>query len=1273
MKTEAKQDACKSNFNQFLLFPSFYLKAAFLTALVCLTLGQTTLAQYTLQDDDVVVLEGLIQSCSYDFAIKDIIIPEVLDGQVVTGIVDGWDDDNYFGYVGPFTSKGISSIVFPSSLLTIGAYSCAENQLTSIDLSKCTSLTTIGDYAFETNTLTVTDFSNCSALASIGTNAFAYNSLTDLDFSNCSALTSIGAYAFYSSSLTSMDFSGCDRLQIIGNRAFAQNAFISIDLSDCFALEIIRDYAFSDNMLSSINLSGCTALTNIGKGVFANNDNLVGFYLPVNQEFAEFDWKNAEGNVFAGGILVNNLETYYYVPAPYSLQDKDVIVSDGVIQSCSYDFAFKVIEIPEILDGQKIIGIAEGYVSNGVFQNRRIVKLSLPSSIENIGDLAFAKNEISSLDLSNCKSLKSIGVRAFYSNRIVSANFKGCSGLTTIAFGAFQSNQMEILDLSTCTTLEIIGSEAFGNNVLSAIDLSNCTSLLSISKRAFTSNFLLKSFTLPSNAEYQLLGWRDINGNELMGGDEVSDKESFYLVPLSYTITDDDVVVEDGIIQSCSYDFERKVIVIPEILDGQVVIRTNPDFSSTFSFKGIIEVTLPATLESIGRYGFEGNYLTDLNLGACTSLSSIQHGAFGGNRLSSIDLSTCISLKYIGSIAFFRNEINSFMLPIPQIPGNVFDYWIDDDGTIFEGGELVSDLGTAYRAQFSHAYCTVSSPAIGDEWQTSTFHQISWEDNISEKNTIDLYNGDVLVFSIAGVTRNDGDFGWSVPSGLPGGSEYRIKVSSLSDPEVYGFSDYFSILYQAPCPDSYEPSDAFFKPNVSAFSRVLGEYRIEEQISGTVHKPGDWDHYLVSVVEVGSLDLTLINIPEGFDLQLYDGDRNYLAGSFSSGDEEISKEITVPGDYIVIVGSLNKAASCSPYELQLNWTPGLPACKDTYEPSNEFFKPNQTAFSRILKESFYTRSISGTIHKPGDWDHYRVNVYVPGTLMLILSEVPEGFDLQLYDGNRNYITGSFTFGDEEILEAITSPGEYIVIVGSLKRAASCSPYELQLSWSPGLPGCRDIYEPSGKFVEPNVTAFSDILGSSSYEKSIGATIHKAGDWDHYRIMIGEVGRLSLTLDNVPDAFDLQLYDGNRNYMAGSFEAGDEEIAETITSPGPYIVIVGSLNRAASCMPYNLGVDWLPESLKKSTDLNSSGLDITTFTVFPIPGLSSIYLKSNVDINEELAYAIYDPSGKLLISKILKRMRSEEPIEINISGYESGLYYMQVYSSTLRETIKIIKY
>ena len=182
----------------------------------------------------------------------------------------------------------------------------------------------------------------------------------------------------------------------------------------------------------------------------------------------------------------------------YTLTDDDVVVEGGVITSCSYSFALTDIIIPQTLDGQTVIGIADGaYSSAGVFYNKGITSVELPASIENIGDNAFYSNHIASLDLSGSTGIISIGEYAFYNNSIATLNLTGCEALTSIDDRAFSYNDLTNVGLSVCTALTSIGEYTFSNNSIVTLDLTGCSNLRYIGYNAFYSNTSLTGFHLP--------------------------------------------------------------------------------------------------------------------------------------------------------------------------------------------------------------------------------------------------------------------------------------------------------------------------------------------------------------------------------------------------------------------------------------------------------------------------------------------------------------------------------------------------------------------------------------------------------------------------------------------------------------------------------------------------------------------------------------------------------------------------------------------------------
>jgi hypothetical protein len=305
------------------------------------------------------------------------------------------------------------------------------------------------------------------------------------------------------------------------------------------------------------------------------------------------------------------------------------------------------------------------------------------------------------------------------------------------------------------------------------------------------------------------------------------------------------------------------------------------------------------------------------------------------------------------------------------------------------------------------------------------------------------------------------------------------------------------------------------------------------------------------------------------------------SGSFISNIINLS-----PGtDYYVRAFATNSVGTSYGNEVQFSSAGQSQSCEDSYE-HTEYWDPSTTAFPSALSTSSYSRSINGTVHEAGDWDHYQVSIQSNGTIALTLSNVPDGFDLQLYDFDGDLVGSSYTTGNEYINESISASGNYIIIVGSSQNDYSCTEYTLSLNWTPdAVPpppppppppvGCEDEYEHT-EYWDPSTTAFPTVLSTSSYSRSINGTVHEAGDWDHYQVSIQSNGTIALTLSNVPDGFDLQLYDFDGDLVGSSYTTGNEYINESISASGNYIIIVGSSQNDYSCTEYTLSLNWTPD-------------------------------------------------------------------------------------------------
>lgn len=468
-------------------------------------------------------------------------------------------------------------------------------------------------------------------------------------------------------------------IKYVGNYAFDGNLLDSIILP--VGIEYIGEYAFYDNELDSVDLPN--TVTFVGRNAFRwNNFGFETFILPVVDNANFIHWISSEGEIFDGGTEVTfKSHVSYFAKITYTLTDDDVIVNNGIIDSVTYNFEHKFIIIPDFLDGQDVTGIADAKLDEfnnayGLFVDRGLKEVTLPSTIEVIGNHVFLGNQIDSMYFP--ASIQSIGNYAFFENSLDVTEFESPSNLKSIKRDAFKNNAGLSLDLPTSIYAE------FEN-------------------------------------------WVSGDGTYYNQGDNITIGNQAVLAKIVYTLTDEDVSVTDGIIDTCFYDFESKFIVVPQVLDGQTIIGIDDSHSLNpiFQKKGIWEITLPPTIEILGVASFFQNNLNSIELSSLTNLNEIGDYAFYSNSLDSVVIPSNVTtigenafayntlmdtayfqenskINFIGSNAFSMiSGYFSIMLPTPIKDGYVFEQWEDGSDNTFNGGETITNLSTSYTAQFS--------------------------------------------------------------------------------------------------------------------------------------------------------------------------------------------------------------------------------------------------------------------------------------------------------------------------------------------------------------------------------------------------------------------------------------------------------------------------------------------------------------------------------------------------------------------------------------------
>ena len=87
----------------------------------------------------------------------------------------------------------------------------------------------------------------------------------------------------------------------------------------------------------------------------------------------------------------------------------------------------------------------------------------------------------------------------------------------------------------------------------------------------------------------------------------------------------------------------------------------------------------------------------------------------------------------------------------------------------------------------------IISPNGGEKLKAGIAHTIEWKCQNSEGRhrevVLTLYRNGIKYLTITHSSPNTGKYLWNIPSDLPGGSAYRIRIRSKQDLSVNDFSD----------------------------------------------------------------------------------------------------------------------------------------------------------------------------------------------------------------------------------------------------------------------------------------------------------------------------------------------------------------------------------------------------------------------------------------------------------------------------------------------------
>ena len=635
-----------------------------------------------------------------------------------------------------FAGIGTKKVVIPSTVTSIGsgAFS-ALTSLTEVEYNAVNAFTDVSEglYAFreDGNNFTVTIG---SSVQSIPDNLFRLSGVKEVTFAENGSLTNIGSYAFAYSKLTSVSLSGDLTL---GEKAFygcaslgsvyynVPNAdeftssslvFGSSSATAGYAVTIGKDviripsYLFGKPESDINNYVNATTVTfesgssckEIASYAFANaslGESLeipftvleipftvreIGEYAFYGNDLTEVSVPSTTTTIGAKALAGNGTVTVKCQAAPFATWATDWVDENATVENYygatrEGDFSYVVNEGRAYIThyygtGDVVVGkvgteggTKEGYDVYGVGltfnKNTSITSVTLPTTVAEIQATAFEgctslasfthKGEVTvigSKAFYGCNNLSTLTLN-FTGSEIGSEAFAGCGKLTSFDFEtvtsigdrAFANSGLTSALLSSAV---VIGNEAFADCAsLTSVTLS---SVEIIGTGAFASCSSLQEFIFDGNENYELRSGAlyRISDNTLLYYPASSGATSF--------------AVPDG---------------TKNIADGAFA---NAD--------DLTEITLPASLTSIGRGAFAGcvglatvninsvalNDLTadsDIFSGATSLTVNVNEGVtrlpdymFDGATVSAVTLPTA-GLTYIGKYAFYNNTITALTIP----------------------------------------------------------------------------------------------------------------------------------------------------------------------------------------------------------------------------------------------------------------------------------------------------------------------------------------------------------------------------------------------------------------------------------------------------------------------------------------------------------------------------------------------------------------------------------------------------------------------------------
>ncbi|MFW9866282.1 MAG: PPC domain-containing protein [Candidatus Thorarchaeota archaeon] len=580
-----------------------------------------------------------------------------------------------------------------------------------------------------------------------------------------------------------------------------------------------------------------------------------------------------------------------------------------------------------------------------------------------------------------------------------------------------------------------------------------------------------------------------------------------------------------------------------------------------------------------------------------------------------------------------------------DLTGNTYDLWWEDLSMTVSGDDWMEENDDFWTSRWvdPNYYPMLRIIEADEDW----YHLYLNPNDVLDvsiyfshiEGDLDLEIYDPSNVHRAGSYSTDNDEFVSYIADMSG--DWRIRVY-----HVYGDTNvtYDLDIWLNPGDDFYEENDYDFEAyDLTSYNRWW---------LTSINGPGfqfdeDWFKiYIALGFEHLRVSVLFDHIPGNIDIELYDSSNSFVVGSYSSdNDEFIDITLSTYGEYYIRVFGSN---SGNFYDLQYETfnTKG----DDPYEENDDY----REAYDITHIEGWWLSGYAG-LGMQYDEDWFRVDVPLGFEYLVINLICDNTMDLELYDSNGKFITGSYNpQNGEHIQTKLPKKGTYYIrIFGDNKG----SYYDLQF---------LTLFELEEQ------TWISDIHGKG---------IQKKPDWYMIDVSVGYKHLVvDLIFDHSQGNIDLSIFDSTSSYSDGNYSITDNEHFESILPhPGIYILVVHGDNMGNE---YDLWWDDLKTDLRTDDayELNNdllSAYDLSSYKAISMWNLLGPALQFDEDwykiyVDEtELSLIVevtYDSAEGLMgfeiydsnYTKITSNFTLKDNDHIKYVMPSEGIYYIRVY-------------